>query len=906
MIFFDIVDETQSIRAKAFFRDKADYLCALDTLRTVERIQVRGDVRFDTYADDLILFAMSAKEIPVPSREDISKTKRVELHVHTQMSEMDSVVPTEKLIQLASRWGWAAIAITDHGVVQAFPKAMKTIAANHLSIKVIYGIEGSLTGHDYKEPHANHIMILAKNEYGLRNLYQLVSLSHLQFFHDQPRIPKHILEEHRNGLLLGASACAKGELVRAIAAQRNDDELLAIAGFYDYLEIQPIGNYTSLIHDEKFPGIHADEDLRNINRKIAELAKKLGKILVATGNVHFLNPEDAIYRAVIQAGKGIENTGPQPPLFLRTTEEMLKEFGYLGEDAAYEAVVANPRRIADMIERLQPLPASLCLPTLPNADDILKDMAYQRAHQWYGKNLPAAVQERLDWELDSIIGHGFSVLYLIAHKLTVKSNADGHPVGSRGAVGSSLVATMTGITDVNPLPPHWRCPKCQYSEFVTGNSYNSGFDLPEKNCPNCGEPLTKDGHNIPAEIFLGCSGGKIPDIDLNFTKEYHPVASACLKDLFGDDHVCRAGIISTVTDKTAYGYTKKYFSSIGEKKRFSFMEHIAKGCVGTKKATGQNPRAFMIVPQNLDILHFTPLQHPSHEKDADTVMTHYDFQALSECLAKIKFAAHEPLSLLKKMEDLSRFSCSMIPFDDSKTLSLFRSTEALDVSSNDLGMSYGTLGIPEFQTSYVSQILDETHPTKFDELVKISALSHGTDTWLGNARNLMQAGVCTLRDIIATPDDILSYLMKRGIDPLPACKTAESVGFGTGIPLECMETLQASNVPKWYIESCQKIKYLFPRAHAVSYVMTAFRIAYYKAHFPLAFYGAYFSLCKELVDVNVIAAGIEAVQQELTSLEAGGLLNIKQNLSVKILHLAREMYLRGYSLTPANFPYIER
>lgn len=577
LLFFNIVDETQGIYAKVFFEDKEEYRRVLGKLKEGKRIRAKGAIRFDAYQDELVLFVSSVKEEPRNLREDKAEIKRVELHAHTQMSEMDSVVSVSKLIQTAARWGWDAVAITDHGVVQAFPTAMKAVADDKPDIKVIYGMEGNLTGDDYKQPPTSHIMILAKTQEGLRNLYRLVSLSHLKYCHREPRIPKRVLEEYREGLLLGAAGCREGELVRAVAARKSEDELLAIAGFYDYLEIQPIGNFASLIQSEDFPTIRTDEDLRNINRKTAELAKKLEKPLVAAGNVHFLNPEDAIFRTILKSGKGDENADNQPPLYLRSTDEMLEEFDYLGKALAYEAVVTNPRRIADMVGRLKPIPDTLHLPKIPDSDETVRELAYQRARQWYGESLPDVVQQRLDWELDSIVGHRYSSLYMIAHKLVKKSNEDGYLVGSCGAVGSSFVATMMGITEVNPLPPYYRCPKCKHSEFFTDGSYGSGFDLPDKNCPKCGEPLIKDGHDIPAEVFLGFDGAKIPDIGLNFATDYQPVAHNYMRQLFGDDHVYRAGSITTVKEQTAFGYMRKYYANKGEKKRNGFIEHILKG-----------------------------------------------------------------------------------------------------------------------------------------------------------------------------------------------------------------------------------------------------------------------------------------------------------------------------------------
>ncbi|MBR5163644.1 MAG: PolC-type DNA polymerase III, partial [Schwartzia sp.] len=859
-IFFDIADEAQGISAKAFFEDKEEYARILDVMKKGAKqgmqVRVRGAIRFDTYQNALVLFAYSVKEEPVPLREDKAEVKRVELHAHTQMSAMDSVVSTKTLVRTAARWGWDAVAITDHGVVQAFPDAMNVVEEEKLDVKIIYGMEGYLTGDDYKQRHANHIILLAKNKEGLHNLYELVSFSHLRFFYRQPRIPKEILKEYREGLIVG-SACEAGELIRAIVAHESEEKLLEIADFYDYLEIQPIGNNAFLVRSEEFPDVNTDEDLRNINRKVAELARKLGKMLVATCDVHFLNPEDSIYRAVIMKGKGFDDADLQPPLYLRTTEEMLKEFDYLGEETAYEAVVTNPRRIAEMVGRFKPIPDNLYSPSIPGADEEIHDMSYRRAHEMYGENLPAVVQARLDQELKPIIGHGFSVLYLIAHKLVKKSNIDGYLVGSRGSVGSSFVATMTDITEVNPLPPHWRCPKCKYSKFITDGSYSSGFDLPDMTCPVCGEPLTKDGHDIPFAVFLGFDGDKVPDIDLNFSGVYQPVAHKYTEQLFGRDNVYRAGEIMAVKDKTAYGYVKKYYEEKGEKKHDAFIQRIVNGCVGTKRTTGQHPAGIMVVPRNMDIHFFSPIQRPADKTDSDTVTTHFDYHSISSRLVKLDILGHDDPTVIKMLENLTHRDPKTIPFDDPATLSLFHSTEALGVTPEELGATSGTFGIPEFRTGFTRKMIDDTQPACFSDLVRISGFSHGTDVWLNNAQDLIRGGTCTLHDAISARDDIMMYLIHKGIDPLLSFKTMESVRKGKGIKPDVVEKLKEGGVPEWYVESCQKIKYLFPRAHATAYVMMAYRIAYCKVHYPLAFYAAYFSIRADAFDVNVVAAGKE-------------------------------------------------
>ena len=901
LLFFDIADETQGISAKAFFRDKEEFERVLDALKVGLQVRVRGSVRFDTFSNDLVIFADSMKIEPIKLREDNAEVKRVELHAHTQMSQLDAVDSAKDLVSTAARWGWPAVAITDHGVVQAFPEAMNIVIDKKLSIKVIYGMEGYLTGDDYKQKIANHIIILAKNMEGLHNLYKLVSLSNLRFFYYKPRIPKKILAEYRNGLILG-SACVAGELMRAIVAHESEEKLIEIASFYDYLEIQPIQNNEFFLSSDKYPDINTLDDLRALNLKVAELAKKMGKMLVATCDVHFLNPEDAIYRAVIQFGNGYKDEAEnQPPIFLRTTDEMLKEFDYLGEELAYEAVVTNPRKIADMIERIQPIPDDdkLYSPSIPGADEEIKTMSYSRAHAMYGENLPKIVQDRIDLELKPIIGHGFSVLYLIAQRLVKKSNMDGYLVGSRGSVGSSFIATLTGITEVNPLPPHWRCPHCQYSKFVTDGSYGCGYDLPDKDCPVCGTPMVKDGHNIPFAVFLGFDGDKVPDIDLNFSGVYQPVAHKYTEILFGKDNVYKAGTIATVADKTAYGFAKHFFENKGEKKRDAYIQRIVNGCLGTKRTTGQHPAGIMVVPRNMDVHFFTPVQHPADKKDSPIVTTHFDYHSISSRLVKLDILGHDDPTVIKMLEDVTNRDPKTIPFDDPATLSLFHSTEALGLTPEELGATSGTFGIPEFRTSFTRQMIDDTHPSCFSDLVRISGFSHGTNVWLDNAQTLIRGGTCTLHDAISARDDIMNYLMQHGVDPLLSFNIMEKVRKGKGAKIltpEIIDGLLKCGVPQWYIDSCLKIKYLFPRAHATAYVMMAYRIAYCKVHYPLAFYAAYFSIRADAFDANIVAGGKNVIKTKLKELTAIEKPDDKQKELIIVLQLAWEMYLRGYSV----------
>ena len=902
LLSFCLTDESNGIACKKFFKpkrgkstDEDDFEEIMGRLKEGMEVRVRGSVRFDTYMNEYVLFidAMAKKEQQL--REDHAEAKRVELHAHTTMSAMDAVVSVKNLVKTAARWGWPAIAITDHGVVQAYPDAAK--AAKDAGIKIIYGMEGYLTGDDYEQKRANHIIFLAKNPNGLRNLYQMVSLSHVKYFHRQPRLPKKIIQEYREGILIG-SACEAGELIRAIIEGQPDEQLAEIAGFYDYLEIQPIHNNDFLKRSDKFPDITTDQDLININLKVAELAQKLDKMLVATCDVHFLNPEDQIYRAILMKGKGFDDAELQPPLYLRTTEEMLKEFEYLGDTLAYEAVVTNPRKINEMIENFKPIPDDLYSPMIPGADDEIRNMSYNRAKAMYGENLPEIVEARLQQELKPIIGHGFSVLYLISQRLVKKSNDDGYLVGSRGSVGSSFIATMTGITEVNPLPPHWRCPHCQYSKFITDGSYGCGYDLPDKNCPVCGEPLIKDGHDIPFAVFLGFDGDKVPDIDLNFSGTYQPVAHKYTEILFGKDNVYRAGSIQTVADKTAFGYVKKFFEEKGVKKHISYIDRLAHGCMGVKSTTGQHPAGIMVVPRNMDVHFFTPIQHPANDMNCGTITTHFDYHSISSRLVKLDILGHDDPTVIKMLEDLTCRDPKTIPFDDKATMSIFNSTAALGLTPEELGATSGTFGIPEFRTPFTRQMIDDTNPDVFSDLVRISGFSHGTDVWLGNAQDLIRGGQCTIKNAISARDDIMMYLIHHGIDPLLSFKTMEKVRKGKGISDDVVETLRKGDIPEWYIQSCQKIKYLFPRAHATAYVMMAYRIAFCKVHYPLAYYAAYFSIRAAEFDANVIARGKDYVKEQIDLLEQASKekkLDVKQNATLIVLQLAWEMYLRGYS-----------
>lgn len=895
LITFGLADDTDGVNCKLFIKDDEEFESVFASLKQAKCVKVSGNVRFDSFNNDFVMIPNGIYKYPLARREDHAEKKRVELHAHTHMSNMDAVVSAHDLICQAAAWGWDSIAITDHGVVQAFPEAAKTVHDEKLDIKVIYGMEGYLI-EDERQKRADHIILLAKNSVGLRNLYQLVSLAHLKYLQKRPRLPKKIISEYREGLIIG-SACEAGELIRAIVSGQSDERLLEIASFYDYLEVQPLGNNEFLLRSDDFPQIQTKEDLQKINLKVAQLAQKLKKPLVATCDVHFLNPQDSIYRAILMSGKGFKDADLQPPLYLRTTEEMLAEFTYLGEDLAREAVIENPRQIAAQIEKIKPIPDDLYSPMIPGADEQIESMSYAKAKELYGEPLPKVVKDRLELELKSIIGHGFAVLYLIAHKLVKKSLDDGYLVGSRGSVGSSFVATMTDITEVNPLPPHWRCPKCHDSEFVTDGSYGCGFDLPDRDCPYCGTPMIKDGHDIPFAVFMGFDGDKVPDIDLNFSGDYQPVAHKYTEELFGKDNVYRAGTIATVADKTAYGYVRGYFNDKGLKKRDPYINKLVLGCTGVKRTTGQHPGGIMVIPRNMDVHHFTPVQRPADDKDTKTITTHFDYHSISSRLVKLDILGHDDPTVIKMLENITHRDPKTIPFDDPATMSLFSSTKALGVSPEELGATSGTFGIPEFRTPFTRQMIDDTCPKKFSDLVRISGFSHGTDVWLGNAQDLIKNGTCTLSDAISARDDIMMYLIHKGIDPLLSFKTMENVRKGRGIKEDVVEKLKEGGIPDWFIESCQKIKYLFPRAHATAYVMMAYRIAFCKVHYPLAFYAAYFSIRADEFDAHLIAQGKKAVRDrldELVAQEKNKSLSVKEKALQVVLELAWEMYLRGF------------
>ena len=917
---FNLSDDTNGIFINMYFQTLEECHKFKSLIKPGVYLRIMGDARRDRYAfDEMTIEPKGIMLIEKEERMDNAEVKRVELHCHTKMSKMDALTPMEDLVKKAIKWGHKALAITDHGVVQAFPFCYD--AAEGSDLKLIFGMEGYLISDSGVEgvdieptdsikkkkgtkTQLDHIIILAKNETGLRNLYKLVTLSHLKYYNSRPSrpsLPRAVIEEYRDGLILG-SACEAGELYRAVRAGKSEEELLKIAAFYDYLEIQPLGNNMYMVRENKC----TVEDLKNYNRKIYELGKKIGKMTVATCDMHFLNPEDSKYRTILQGVQNYKDADEQPPLYYRTTEEMLAEFEYLGKDIAYEVCVTNPNKVADMVDKIKPVPDrdQLYSPSIPGAVEALPKMVYDKAHEWYGDELPEIVADRIKTELDSIINNGFAILYYIAHKLVRKSLDDGYLVGSRGSVGSSLVATLIDITEVNPLAPHYRCPKCRYSEFFTNNEYASGFDLPEKNCPHCGTPMWRDGHNIPFAVFLGFHGDKVPDIDLNFSGEYQPVAHKYTEELFGRDNVCRAGTISTVASKTAFGYVRKYYEEKGLTKHPAYMAGLVEGIAGLKRTTGQHPGGIMVVPRNMDIHYITPMNHPADERDSTTVTTHFDYHSINDRLVKLDILGHDDPTVIKLLEEFTHIKPTKIPIGDEATMSIFRNTEALGVTPEQINSSVGTYGIPEFGTRFVRQMVEDVQPKNFGQIVRVSGYSHGTDVWLNNAQDLIKEGKPP-EDTIATRDDVMTNLIAMGVEPSLAFKTMEYVRKGkaakNGLEPKMLDAMKAAKVPEWFINSCQTVKYLFPKAHAIAYVLMAYRIAYCKVHYPKAFYAAYFSVRAPEFDAAYIAKGKEYMKKFIKDVYAqGGKANNRDKDTVTYLELAVEMMERGLEFEPID------
>ena len=1121
IIIFSVTDFTDTITVKMFAKNE-QLPEILGELKKGVFIKLKGVTTIDKFDGELTIVSITGiKKIGdfTVQREDLSPVKRVELHCHTKMSDMDGVSEVKDIVKRAHDWGHPAIAITDHGVAQAFPDANHYIETldKEDPFKILYGVEGyvvddltdiavnagdqtlddtyivfdiettgfssiqdaiieigavkvtggkivdrfstfvnpkrpipfeitnltSITdemvmdsptidvilpqflsfvgdgvlvahnaGFDvgfieqncralglsdefafldtvalarvllptlskYKlnivakalnislENHhravddagataeifikfaemlkkdqvmtlkevnrygdrntnairkmpTNHIIILAKNDIGRYILYQLISQSHMTYYARRPRIPKSLLNEHREGLLIG-SACEAGELYQAVHEKRSAQQIARLAEFYDYYEIQPVGNNQFMIESKRITDVNSIEDLQNINREIVELGEKFGKPVVATCDVHFLNPDDEVYRRIIMAGKGFDDADKQPPLFLRTTDEMLEEFSYLGAAKAREIVIDNPVKIAGMIEKISPVNPNKCPPVIENSDQELRDICYRKAHEMYGEDLPKQVSARLEKELNSIISNGYAVMYIIAQKLVWKSNADGYLVGSRGSVGSSFVATMAGITEVNPLSPHYYCSKCHYSDFesdeVRAFAGGCGYDMPDKKCPVCGEQLVKAGFDIPFETFLGFKGDKEPDIDLNFSGDYQAKAHKYTEVLFGEGHTFKAGTIGTLADKTAYGFVRNYYEEHEQRKRKCEIERITEGCTGIRRSTGQHPGGIVVLPHGHDINEFTPVQHPANDMECGITTTHFDYHSIDHNLLKLDILGHDDPTMIRTLEDYITsdameneynadhpFIATEIPLDDKNVIELFHGTDVLGIKPEDIdGCKIGSLGIPEFGTDFVIQMVQDTKPQTLSDLIRISGLSHGTNVWLGNAQELVKSGKATISTAICTRDDIMIYLINKGVESALAFTIMESVRKGKGLKPEWEEAMKAQDVPDWYIWSCKKISYMFPKAHAAAYVMMAYRIAYCKINYPLAYYAAYFGIRADAFSYALMCQGKETLNYHIKQYKSkGDQLSKKEQDVLKDMKIVQEMYARGFEFVPID------
>ena len=928
---FDVTDYTGSIKVKVFLDANGQKRIRRDWLRTGAWYRMKGGVKYDSYTRELVFYPNDIAEGEGSSRRDKAAIKRVELHCHTKLSALDAVTSPRELIEQAAEWGHEAIAVTDHGVVQAFPDIMKASRETGSRVKVIYGLEGYLiegdgraymerakrgrkragggktaaegeeTAAETGEPDSWHIILLAKNRTGVKNLYKLVTLSHMDYFYRRPRIPRDELIKLREGLIVG-SACEAGEIFRLILAGAEESALEAAAAFYDYLEIQPLMNNGYLVREGRVPDL---EVLRGFNRRIVELGRKLDKPVAATGDVHFLRPEDGALRSILQAGQKYKDADVQPPLYLRTTEEMLKEFDYLGEEEAYRVVVEATRAIAGQTEALDPIPDKLSTPKLPGAREEVEGMVRRKAEELYGTSIPEWIGQRLEREIKSITEYGYADLYYIARKLVKYSNDNGFMVGSRGSVGSSLVAYLADITEVNPLAPHYRCPNPACKRVVPGNAdvYGCGADMPDMDCPDCGGPMRKEGFNIPFEVFLGFEGNKAPDIDLNFSSgEQQALAQKYTEEIFGHENVFKAGTIITIAKKTAFGFVKNYFRDRGKEVRDIEAERLVEGLTGVRRTTSQHPGGIVVLPKGDEITNYTPVQHPADDPESGFITTHFDYHAIDGCLVKLDILGHDDPAIMRSLIEATGKDIREISFDDDSVLSLFLGPEALGIDPVSSGVETGTLGVPEFGTGFVRGMLLDTRPSTMSDLIRISGFSHGTDVWLNNTRDILKENLGTMKEVIGCRDDIMLTLIRAGIDPLHAFRIMEQVRRGNGLTREDAGVMEEAGVPQWYIGSCQKIKYLFPKAHAVAYVTMAFRIAWFKIHEPLAFYAATFTVRGGL-DGSVAAGGRERIEEVMAEIRAKR--DRKESSDTEedhytSLELAREMLLRGITFAPVS------
>lgn len=938
IVNFSFSDHTNSLNASLFM--DTNRMGDIAPLKDGAFILVNGSYEFDNYKKDFVVKPRAMALLQKYTEKDNHEgEKRVELHCHTNMSAKDAVSSADSIIKQAYEWGHKAIAITDHGVVQAYPAAagaVKAIRKSGGDFKVIYGVESyfvddvnnNIEGLNAKQTakFRYHQIILVKNLTGLKNLYKLVSEAHLHDFRGKPLTLRSKLDSMREGLILG-SACEQGELYRAIIDEKPEEELLRIADYYDYLEIQPLGNNAFMVRESSYPDkkdkktgaiipnrfkkVTDFEVIKNFNRKVVELADKLGKPVVATGDVHFLKKSDDIIRKILMAGQGFDDFDNQAPLYLKTTDEMLADFDYFG-DRAKEFVIDNPNKIADMVDGdIIPVPEGNYPPVIEGSDELLHDICWDTAHKIYGEDLPDVVKNRLEKELNSIINNGFSIMYISAQKLVAYSEENGYLVGSRGSVGSSFAATMAGISEVNPLPPHYVCPECCYSEFFLKGEVGSGFDLPEKKCPKCGAQLNRNGHDIPFETFLGFKGDKVPDIDLNFSDEFQNSVQKYTETLFGRENVFKAGTISTVAEKTAYGFAKAYAEKKGitlsnaELNRLASLVEKAQ----IKQTTGQHPAGMIIVPRTNTIYDFCPIQHPADDVNSDIITTHFDFHSIHDTILKLDELGHVVPTTYKYLEEYTGIPVSDVSMSDPDVYSLFTSTKALGVEPEEIDSKTGTYCLPEFGTKFVREMLVDCKPKNFSDLLQISGLSHGTDVWLGNAKDLIDNGTCTISEVIGTRDNIMVYLIHKGLEEGRAFKITETVRKGlvakgkvSAEDWNAMEEdMRSHGVPEWYIESCHKIKYMFPKAHAAAYVISALRLAWYKVHRPLEFYCAYFTARPEDVDVPTIMHGKQAVRQYLQNIKAKGKEATKKELDVyNNMLIFNEMMSRGIEVLPID------
>ncbi|MCM1115181.1 MAG: PolC-type DNA polymerase III [Clostridium sp.] len=936
---FDISDYTSSITVK-MFEDKRIIEPLMEKLKEAGTVIISGGYQFDTFSNQYVLRPSSISSVAKVEKMDTAEEKRVELHLHTSLSEMDGISSPSALVNRAVKWGHKAIAVTDHGVVQALPEAYNKVKGK---IKLILGMEGYLVD-DAKYPDfmnlklkqfkRHHIILLVKEDtsldesipkeerkYGRKNLYELISSSNIKTFKSRPLIPKSMLAKKRDGLIIG-SACEQGEVYQAILNGAGDDELLELAAFYDYLEIQPNGNNAFMIRSTKelHENIHSDEDLININKKIISLADTLNKPVVATGDVHFLDEKDARFRAIIMASKGFDDADQQAPLYFKTTDEMLADFAWAG-DRAKEFVIDNPNKIADSVmDNIPPIPPGTFQPHIDGANEELTEKCWNMAKDLYGDPVPQYVADRLQRELDSIIGHGFGVLYVIAKRLVEESERNGYLVGSRGSVGSSLAAHMGGISEVNPLAPHYYCKKCKHSEFFLQGEYGSGFDLPPKDCPNCGIPMKRDGHEIPFETFLGFDGDKEPDIDLNFSGEYQSRSHRYTEELFGKEYVFKAGTMATVADKTAYGYVMKYLDERGllASTPKAEIDRLTVGCTGIKRTTGQHPGGMVVVPDKYTVEDFTPIQYPSNDEKKGTYTTHFDFKnSLHDTLLKLDELGHDNPTLYKYLEDSTGIPVMDVDLSDPKLYQLITSTDPIGVSPEDIDCQTGTLAIPEMGTPFVIGMLLEAQPKTFADLLQISGLSHGTDVWLGNAQELIKQGTCTISDVIGCRDDIMTHLIHVAEDY--ERKTGKESPLSKKDCFKIMEYTRKGKAPKelppyedamktigveqWYIDSCYKIKYMFPKAHAAAYVIAALRLAWYKIYHPIHFYSAYFTVRGGAIDAVAAVEGKAAVKQKMAEYQEkrkNGSVTAKDDSTYVVNQIVIEMLARGIEFLPVD------